>query len=142
MSIENVLVKLNGVKRKLPGRYVALCPVHNEKTPSLAITDAGDGKVLLHCFGCGAGAIEIINALGIDASEIFPQRDRFDCSPSEQLKPAFTSQQLLTAIYYEAIVVMTIVSDILNGKQADFERLATAYKRIEAAANYEYRFRY
>jgi hypothetical protein len=37
---------------------------------------------------------------------------------------------------------MTIVSDILNGKQADFERLATAYKRIETAANYEYRFRH
>lgn len=141
MSIETILNTLNGVKRKSQGRYVALCPVHNEKTPSLAITDAGDGKVLLHCFGCGAGAIEIISALGIEISEIFPERDRFDCAKSARVKPVFTSQQLLTAIHYEAIVVMIVASDILNGKKADFERLATAYKRIEAAVYYENRCR-
>ena len=141
MSIETILNTLNGVKRKSQGRYVALCPVHNEKTPSLAITDAGDGKVLLHCFGCGAGAIEIISALGIEISEIFPERDRFDCGKSARVKPVFTSQQLLTAIHYEAIVVMIVASDILNGKKADFERLATAYKRIEAAVYYENRCR-
>jgi len=141
MAIETLLNALNGVKRKSQGHHVALCPVHNEKTPSLAVTDAGDGKILLHCFGCGAGAMEIISALGIDASELFPERDCFDFSKSERPRPAFTSQQLLTAIYYETTIVMLIASDILNKRPANFERLARAYKRIEAAVNYEHSFR-
>jgi len=54
------------------GRYKALCPVHNEKTPSLQVTEGSDGKVLLYCFGCGASGIDIAHALGLNASDLFP----------------------------------------------------------------------
>ncbi len=32
-------------------RFKALCPFHNEKTPSFVISD---DKQTYHCFGCGA----------------------------------------------------------------------------------------
>jgi len=34
--------------------YFGLCPFHNEKTPSFAVTDSAD-KRMFYCFGCHAG---------------------------------------------------------------------------------------
>jgi len=53
-------------------QYKALCPCHNEKTPSLGIKELPDGKVIMHCFGCGASGIDVAHALGLNASDLFP----------------------------------------------------------------------
>ena len=52
MPIESFLNRLHKVRPKGKGKWLALCPCHNEKTPSLAISD-DNGVVLMHCFGCG-----------------------------------------------------------------------------------------
>lgn len=38
------------------GEYVALCPFHNDKNPSLAIYRGRDGIERYRCFSCGAGS--------------------------------------------------------------------------------------
>ena len=53
MSIESLISRLDGVKETGPGKYVARCPAHEDRSPSLAIKDCGDGRILLHDFaGC------------------------------------------------------------------------------------------
>ena len=42
-------------------RYIACCPAHDDKHPSLSITDAKD-KVLVHCFS-GCSQTDVIDAL-------------------------------------------------------------------------------
>ncbi len=42
-------------------RYVACCPAHDDKHPSLSITDAKD-KILVHCFS-GCTQTDVIDAL-------------------------------------------------------------------------------
>ena len=42
-------------------RYIACCPAHDDKHPSLSITDA-KGKVLVHCFS-GCTQTDVIDAL-------------------------------------------------------------------------------
>ncbi|MBT7486550.1 MAG: AAA family ATPase [Rhodospirillales bacterium] len=38
--------------------FIACCPVHDDHTPSLSISDGNDGKVLLHCYaGCDYDAV-------------------------------------------------------------------------------------
>ena len=39
------------VERRSENEYVALCPFHDENTPSFTITRS---KGLYYCFGCGA----------------------------------------------------------------------------------------
>ncbi|MGC8764797.1 MAG: DNA primase [Brevinematia bacterium] len=50
VSIVDVIGRVTEVKKS--GRnFIALCPFHNEKTPSFSISEE---KGLYHCFGCGA----------------------------------------------------------------------------------------
>src|SRR5476651_1498349 len=42
--------------------WTARCPAHDDKTPSLSIRDADDGKLLVYCFA-GCASEEVIGAL-------------------------------------------------------------------------------
>lgn len=51
MTAETIAKALGG--RKAGGGWTARCPTHHDKTPSLSIRDADDGKVLVRCHaGC------------------------------------------------------------------------------------------
>ncbi len=49
--------------------YLGLCPFHNEKTPSFAVSG---NKQLYHCFGCGAGG-NVVTFLMEYESYTFPE---------------------------------------------------------------------
>ena len=52
MTITGVLVRLESV-RPCVGGYIAHCPAHHDRCPSLSIREGEDGRLLLHCFaGC------------------------------------------------------------------------------------------
>lgn len=53
--------------RKVGGGWMARCPAHDNRSPSLAIHDADDGKVLVCCHaGCDqARVIEALRAGGL-----------------------------------------------------------------------------
>lgn len=63
MTLTDLLPHLSKVKRSGSG-YTASCPCHDDGTPSLSINER-DGKLLVHCFGCGAGLPEVLVALGL-----------------------------------------------------------------------------
>ena len=53
--------------------WVARCPAHDDKTPSLSITEGDDGRVLVHCHaGCPADAI--CEAVGLKMTDLMPKR--------------------------------------------------------------------
>lgn len=51
-------------------RWFGCCPVTEENTPSLRIV-LRDGKLLLHCFGCGAGARQVLEILRLPWSSLW-----------------------------------------------------------------------
>jgi len=74
------------IKQTGNNRYLARCPVHNEKTPSLMVTILDDGKTIAHCFGCGADGIAVVEALGLTTSDLFPYDDNFNNGEYQQKK--------------------------------------------------------
>lgn len=65
-----VLAQLKGVKRQAKG-YMAKCPAHEDRTPSLSVAVGSDGRVLLHCHaGCTTEAIA--KALRLEVRDLFP----------------------------------------------------------------------
>jgi len=70
--IDRVLRGLHGVKDASDG-YIALCPAHEDRNPSLSVKEADDGKALLHCHA-GCDTEQIVAALGLEMHDLFPPR--------------------------------------------------------------------
>jgi hypothetical protein len=82
--VEKVLDRLESV-RQSNGSWKALCPAHEDREPSLSVTEGDDGRALLKCFA-GCKNPEIVAALDLDMSDLFVQRNghrkKFRSTPS------------------------------------------------------------
>lgn len=74
MQLEQFLQQLSGVK-KASGGHVALCPAHDDKTPSLSITTGDTGNILLHCH-VGCSNETVLSAIGLSWNDLFPKRNQ------------------------------------------------------------------
>lgn len=68
MTVEDLLPRLDAVRRSSRG-FVARCPAHADKSPSLAIKE-GERGLLVKCWA-GCTLQEICVALGIEQRELF-----------------------------------------------------------------------
>jgi hypothetical protein len=133
MSADALLSRLDRVKRTGPDRYIARCPAHDDKGPSLAVRELDDGRTLVHCFA-GCSVHEVVAALGLELDDLFPPRPLADGRKPE--RNPFSAADALCCIALEARLVYLAALETLDGKalsDADFERLALAVERIEAA---------
>ena len=134
-NLDNILSRLNKVKGR-NGNWVACCPAHEDRSPSMTIRETPDGKILMHCFsGCSIG--EIAGAIGVDLSDLFPPTNDYDYNkPQRRDKPRFLASDLLKVISFEATVVAIAANDLAKGRslsETDKDRLMTACQRINEA---------
>ena len=96
LDAETIAGGLQKAKRAGPGKYVACCPAHDDKTPSLSIKDAPSGIVLVKCWaGCGQeGVIEALRNLGLWHK---PSRKRIEYLKRQSLKDEIWRNQMLLA---------------------------------------------
>lgn len=59
--------------KKAGANYVGLCPFHNEKTPSMTVSES---KQFFHCFGCGEGGDSVTFIMKRE-NLAFPEAIRF-----------------------------------------------------------------
>jgi hypothetical protein len=60
-----------GARRMGTGRWIARCPVHPDRSPSLSIAKGKDGKVLVRCWvGCDLTAV--LKSAGLSIGSLFP----------------------------------------------------------------------
>lgn len=133
MSTENLISRLENVKRTGAGRWQARCPAHDDRGPSLSVRELDDGRVLVHCFA-GCEVHSVLSAVGLSFDDLFPSRDLEDHVKREG-RP-FPAADILRAIAFEALVVAVAGSAMLAGEPFnafDRDRLFLAVSRIQAA---------
>jgi DNA primase (bacterial type) len=134
--VNKVLQSLDSVKKTAPDRWMAKCPAHNDRRPSLSIRETEDGKVLLKCWS-GCGAAEIVNALGLSLADLFPgDRRSLHQHGREPMRHPFDHKTALRGIAHEAAVARLIVAAANRGDELDadsLDRLALAEVRISDA---------
>jgi hypothetical protein len=136
MSVETLLQRLTKVKGGRD-RWTASCPAHEDRSPSLAIRELEDGRILLKCFG-GCSVQEIVGAIGMDIGELFPKEDKLS-HHKPKVKNAFYATDLLRVIEFESVLVSVAASNLANGMKLsdnDRSRLRQSQERIIEAARY------
>jgi len=126
----NSLTKIKGRK----GSWTACCPAHPDKSPSLAVRQLDDGRILLHCFG-GCSVHDVLGAVGMDMSDLFPEK----LENKGAAKPAFYASDLLRVISFETLVISVGAMDMSKGRvlgPKDLARMKKAAERIQEATRY------
>jgi len=76
MSADALLSRLDAVRQVGAGRWRARCPAHNGKNRDvLSVGESPDGVVLVKCFH-GCSAEEVVGAVGLELTDVFPRLDR------------------------------------------------------------------
>ena len=69
ISVQEILGRLDAVKKTGPGQWMGRCPAHEDRIPSLSVKDGE--KILLKCFA-DCEFSDIVQALGLKESDLFP----------------------------------------------------------------------
>jgi hypothetical protein len=132
-AIDKVLDRLDCVKRTREGRWMAKCPAHLDKSPSLSIREMADGRILVHDFG-GCGTDDILAAMGLRMSDLFDKALEHHLPP---IRGGLSARELLELNGHEATVVQLLAHKAAVGGRLtaeDCERLNQAADRLGRAA--------
>ena len=130
-NVNNILGRLQRVRKgKINHSWVACCPAHEDRSPSLSVRELPDGKILMHCFA-GCPIDEVLQAIGLTVDELFPER----LSDSRPMTAPFISNDVLQALAQEITIIAFAGSQLAkDNKLSDEERkrLFTAVGRVTA----------
>ena len=114
-KIERLLNQLDHVKQTGHGKWLACCPAHTDKSPSLAIKETADGKMLLHCFA-GCPVTDIVAAVGLELSDLMPDNTTYRKSAKQ---PRFNRYELFEMLAFESVILSLAVRQLLNLEDLD-----------------------
>jgi len=129
MALDRLLASLNGVRGTGLSKWLARCPAHDDRRPSLSIRELEDGRVLLHCWS-GCETDSVLAAIGLDFSDLFPEPI---AGHAPRVRRAFSAADALLAIDFETTIVQIAACALAAGKPIDQDRLRVAAQRIGKA---------
>jgi len=131
---DKLLAQLDGVRSTGENRWLARCPAHEDKSPSLAVREIDD-RLLLHCFA-GCGVAHIVGAVGLQLSDLFPPRLDDSTTGRKVERRPFPAVDILRCLSNEITALMLCASDLARGETLDNdtkERLMKAVQRFYSA---------
>ena len=139
MSADILLQQLQKVKQTKPGCWIACCPAHDDKSPSLSIRETDSGAILLHCFS-GCSVDEIVHAVGLQLHDLFPPRPD-DAQFKKGERRPFLPSDVFDIARREIGVVAILACDLHKNKavsEDDYERIFIAVQRLNDVARAAY----
>lgn len=123
--LDLLLSRLEGVKQH-GERYMARCPAHQDKSPSLSLSRGGDGRALVHCYA-GCETRDVLAAVGLE------MRDLFTDNLSQDQRQQYQRNKLEAERHFERLVIEAAKGEAKAGDLSDEStaRLALAQERID-----------
>jgi len=124
---EILLSRLDKVRRLGEGRYQAICPAHDDKSPSLSINCQGD-VILFHCHA-GCYPDEILKALDLKWTDLYPADASYHKACAQRIPLPPVDQRRV-----EENVLLIVQNKIEAGEALspeDEARAEVAYERIK-----------
>lgn len=137
MSAADLLSRLEAVRETGANRWIAKCPAHDDRSPSLSIRETADGTVLLRCF-TGCAAVDVVRSVGLELRDLFPRQADHRGRPLPKRKRSFLdTRAALLSVRHELLVAVIALSDIRAGKmpnQTDLPSIERAERFLARVA--------
>ena len=136
MRTDKLLSHLTRVKRTAPGKWSACCPAHEDRSPSLAVRELDDGRVLVHCFG-GCSVESVLGAIGLDMTDLFPERVAAPGTGTAPQRLRLPASPAIEILERETMIVAVVGGDMVRKKditETDHRRLIQAVSRVQFIA--------
>lgn len=101
LDISKILERLDKV-RKSGKHYMACCPVHQDNSPSMSITEKDD-VILIHCHACGANGVDVVSALGLNSDVLFDKPFERDSDKNWLLNKKSDWDETVIVVSYETL---------------------------------------
>lgn len=128
MNTDALLSKLNKIKSNGNGKWLACCPAHFDKSPSLAIKHTDDGKILLHCFS-GCAVADVVAALGLTLADLMPENPSYQKGSKV---PKFNKYELFDCLVHSGLILSMGIRKLLNFNDLTPEDLILISKAEES----------
>lgn len=130
MIAARLLGRLDAVRKTGPDRWMARCPAHPDRIPSLSVRLGEDGRLLINCLASCEFA-DVVHAAGLEVSDLFPPRAsvRYGRQPRLRVHPA----DALAYLIHAARILSMVAADIRRGEpisEQDWETFDQAVRRI------------
>ena len=130
MTAVALLDHLALVHRTGEGRWVARCPSHEDRRPSLSIRELEDQRVLLHCHA-GCSVENVLGAVGLGFDALFPPRT--DQPLLRPVRKPWRVSDVVAALRGELTVAFVLLASMRAGtpiSNDNRERAGVALDRI------------
>ena len=132
MTIEILLDRLDGVKSRGKNKWIAKCCAHDDKSPSLALTELSDGRILLKCFA-GCETQTILANIGLTMEDLFPNGRLGEFKGFQRIEDELKQKRKTS---HEQTILDLAKIDRASGKrlsQSDLEIERQAYLKVRHA---------
>ena len=113
MSTTTLFDRLVGVRQTGPGRWIARCPSHTGRSPSLSVREV-DQRTLIYCF-CGCTSGDVLAAVGLRMTNLF-DRPLLGNGPTDGFPrnhSRIPAADAVAALDHEMTVAAMILADAL-----------------------------
>jgi hypothetical protein len=131
--IEDILARLDKVRRTGSNNWIACCPAHDDRSPSMTLHAADDGRQLVHC-KAGCSFEEIVSAVGLGWDPWFAPKQKADFLPA--VRRPYPASDVLETLAHEILIVRISANDFIAKREIseeDWKRLRLACNRIDEA---------
>lgn len=140
MEVESILSRLASVKARGLNKWLACCPAHEDKTPSLSICKGDDDRILLHCHAQCA-ITDVLAAIGLELKDLFEdtyQHTKPGEAPHSTRRRSrhyLSAKDVYVILNHERLVVAIAAKRLADGyvlSESENAELLQAARRIEA----------
>lgn len=111
--IHRLLSRLEEVREVGKDRWIARCPSHDDRTPSLSITEVDD-RQLIHCHA-GCDALSVVQAVGLSLVDLFDDHHAHR-TPLKKPQRRIDYKSLVVLMRHEALVIWLAAKDLAAGR--------------------------
>ncbi len=112
MDINNVLSRLSKVRKTGNNQWMACCPAHDDKSPSLGI-NLGSEKITMNCLA-GCDFPDVLAAIDLSFTDLYPPRDQFT---EYRDKPNWQARGYRKAVVNKEKILNTLEAEVIIYKQ-------------------------